>query len=268
MGKDHPDADLHPEATGPAAHIVKAHQAEHPLKLYSGWFCPFVQRVWIALEEKNIPYQYIEVNPYNKPQSLLDLNPRGLVPTLQYENKPLYESTVLCEFLEDAFPGNTPHLLPKDPYERARTRIWIDYVGTRIIPAYHRFLQHQGASGLSEKRQDFLSHIAAFTREMHPSGPFFLGAEFSLIDVVLAPWAVRMWVFDHFKDGGLGIPEGGEDELVWRRWRRWVEGVQGRSSVRNTLSEREWYLPIYKRYAEDTAQSEAAKAVRAGRGIP
>ena len=68
----------------------QAHSAERDLKLYAGWFCPFVQRVWIALEEKGIPYQYIEVNPYHKPQSLLDLNPRGIVPTLQYQGKPLY----------------------------------------------------------------------------------------------------------------------------------------------------------------------------------
>lgn len=71
MGKDHPDADLYPEATGLASATVKAHSAEHSLKLYSGWFCPFVQRAWITLEEKGIQYQYIEVNPYHKPEVFL-----------------------------------------------------------------------------------------------------------------------------------------------------------------------------------------------------
>jgi glutathione S-transferase len=105
---------------------------------------------------------------------------------------------------------------------------------------------------------------------MHPTGPYFLGAEFSLVDVALAPWAVRLWVFDHFK-GGVGIPgegEGGEDEEVWRRWRVWRKEVEGRKSVSGTLSEREHYLPIYQRYAEDRAMSEAAKAIRAGKAIP
>lgn len=229
-----------------------------------------MQRIWIALEEKTLPYQYIEVNPYHKPQSLLDLNPRGLVPTLQYQNKPLYESTVLCEFLEDAFPDSKPRLLPLDPYERARTRIWMEYVGSRIVVAFHRFLQHQGDEGLGEKRDEFLKHVKEFTREMHPAGPFFLGTDFSLVDIAVAPWATRLWVFDHFK-GGSGIPgegEGGEDEEVWGRWRKWLGAVEGRRSVRETMSEREYYLPIYRRYAEDRAQSEAAKAIRAGRGIP
>lgn len=42
MDSSHPDADLHPHATGPAAKIVAAHTEDEPLKLYSGWFCPYV----------------------------------------------------------------------------------------------------------------------------------------------------------------------------------------------------------------------------------
>ena len=77
-------------------------------------------------------------------------------------------------------------------------------------------------------------------------------------------------MFDHFK-GGLGVPaegEGGKDEKLWARWRKWLKAVEERPSVRDTLSEKEMYLPIYQRYHEDTAQSELAKATRAGRGVP
>lgn len=147
------------------------------------------------LEEKKIPYEYREVNPYNKPQSLLSLNPRGLVPTLQYDNKPLFESTVICEFLEEAYPDHTPHLLPKDPYQRARTRIWTDFCTSRIIPAFHRFLQFQPTSdkeGLAKTRAEFLSKWKELVGEMDKQGPFFFGPEPSLIDFVIAPWAVRI----------------------------------------------------------------------------
>lgn len=210
------------------------------------------------------------MNPYHKPKELLDLNPRGLVPTLQYENKPLYESTVLVQFLEEAFPKHSPHLLPEDPYERARARIWADFITSRFIPSYHRFLQHQGQDGLDEKRQEFLGYIKEFTKEMDKEGPFFGGKDFGLIDIQLAPWALRLWVFDHFK-GGLGIPEegkGDEDEQVWERWRKWSEAVTSRKSVKETMSSHEHYLPIYQRYADDKAQSELAKATRSGKGVP
>jgi len=55
--QDHPDADLHPSATGLAKQTVDVHSDEQPLKLYAGWFCPFVQRAWLVLEEKQIPYR-------------------------------------------------------------------------------------------------------------------------------------------------------------------------------------------------------------------
>jgi len=224
---------------------------------------------------KKIQYQYIEVNPYHKPKSLLDLNPRGLVPTLQYHNKPLYESTVLCEFLEEVYPDHPPRLLPAEPYDRARTRIWTDFVTSRIIPSFHRFLQYQpardGAEGLQKAREEFLGYLKEFTAEMDAEGPYLLGEELSLIDIVIAPWAVRLWVFDHFKDGGLGVPEegkGGEDEKIWARWRKWLASIESRKSLKETTSDREHYLPIYQRYADDVAQSELAKATRSGRGVP
>lgn len=77
-------------------------------------------------------------------------------------------------------------------------------------------------------------------------------------------------MFDHFK-GGLGIPaegEGGEQEKTWARWRKWLHAIESRPSIKATTSEREHFLPIYQRYADDKAQSELAKATRKGRGVP
>lgn len=191
-------------------------------------------------------------------------------------SKPLYESTIILEYLEEAYPNHKPHFLPQDPYEKARARIWIDYVTSRIIPSFHRFLQFQdgqntGSGEIDSLRQEFLGHLKEWTREMHPDGPFFLGQDIGLPDLVLAPWATRLWIFDEFKQGGLGIPaegKGGEDEDAWNRWRKWLAAIEARDSIKRTTSERRFYLPIYKRYADNTAQSELAKATRAGRGVP
>ena len=216
------------------------------------------------------------MNPYHKPPSLLSLNPRGLVPTLSCPQrdgqppKPLYESNIINEYLEEAYPDYQQRLFPSDPYEKARAKIWIDFVTSRIIPAFHRFLQFQGKEEIDKARAEFLGHLKEFTRAMDSDGPYFLGKELMMPDVALAPWAMRLWPFDHFK-GGLGIPEpgqGGEDEQTWQRWRKWLDAVTSRSSVRDIMSEKEYYLPIYKRYADNAAQSELAKATRAGRGVP
>lgn len=281
-----PDENIHPVATGRAAALVEQHEnAEADHVLYSGWFCPFVQRVWITLEEKKIPYRYQEVNPYRKDASFLQLNPRGLVPTLGVpapgkggqQQEPLIESGVICEYLDEAFPHEIPLLPRDDPLQRAKLRIAADYVTSRIIPAFHRFLQHTPAKPytLDEARREFLATLRTWIQDADPEGPLYAGAHLSLPDVMLAPWAVRLWVLDHFKGGGLlGRPPatgGGHDEqdaLLWARWRKWVQAVEERATVQATLSEKEYYLPIYERYHTDQAQSELAKATRAGRGVP
>ncbi|KAK2813312.1 hypothetical protein FQN50_000627 [Emmonsiellopsis sp. PD_5] len=224
-----------PAATGLAKGLVDKHAAEEPLKLY-------VQRTWITLEEKKIPYQYIEINPYDKSPSLLALNPKGLVPTvaapLANGSKPIYESNIINEYLEDAYPNHT-HLLPSDPYERARARIWIDFVSSRIIAALRN---------LETKRAEVHAALKEFTRAMDPEGPFFLGKEFGLPDVTLAPWVARFFVHEVLR-GGVQIPaegQGGEDEAVWARWRKWEAAVLARESVKSTMSEREDYVEFQR----------------------
>ncbi|KAI0468413.1 putative glutathione S-transferase [Xylaria cf. heliscus] len=275
-----PDADLYPVATGLAKQTVENHSAENQLKLFAGWFCPFVQRVWLTLEEKGIPYQYIEVNPYQKGPELMRSNPRGLVPTLEVApGKSLYESTVVCEYLEERYADHEPKLFPSDDYGRARSRIWMDYATSRVIPAFQRLLQFQpstyagdGAARLDELRAEFRKCLLEFTDEMADAaqGPWFAGKDIGLVDITLLTFVARLWVFDEFK-GGLGIPEkgaGGKDEERWERWRVWIAAVNGRDSVKKTTSDREHYRPIYKKYADDIAQSELAKATREGRGVP
>lgn len=126
------------------------------------------------------------MSPYHKHESLLKLNPRGLVPTLEYDNKPLYESTVIMEFLEDISPEHRPKLLPVDPYLRGQARIWIDFVTTRVIPSFHRFLQSQSDS-FDKLRSEFLETLKQFSDAMDGNLPFFLGENASLVDFVMAP---------------------------------------------------------------------------------
>ncbi|MCJ1288054.1 hypothetical protein MMC26_007407 [Xylographa opegraphella] len=198
------------------------------------------------------PNNVKQVNPYHKPESLMKLNPRGLVPTLQYDNKPLYESTVIGEFLEDAYPDHGSRLLPSDPYRRATSRIWTDFVSTRVIPSFQRFLQFQSneSNGSFEQvRDEFLNTLKDFTKAMDKDGPYFEGENPALVDFNMAPFALRLWVFDHFK-GGAGVPaegQGGDSEEIWSRWRKWLSAMANRRSIKETTSEREHYVPIYQR---------------------
>ncbi|TFK50941.1 glutathione-S-transferase [Heliocybe sulcata] len=259
-----PDAQIHPHATGPAALTAAKHQDPRDIIFWTGWvplclshFCPASQRVWIALEEKGIPYQYKEVNPYKKEDAFLRINPKGLTPTVQYRGKQLVESLILLEFLEDAYPTYTPHLLPADPFERAQVRLALDHLSKQVLPAFFKTVQAQDKDKQKEELQEYYVALRKLVKEV--KGPYFLGEEFSLVDVAMAPWVVRDYIIETHR--------GYKREEVGSGWKEYAEALEKRDSVVRTCSDKEHYEPIYGRYLRDESQSETAKATRAGRAV-
>ena len=97
------------------------------MKLYSGPLSLFTAKVRIALEEKNIPCERIEV-PFSraagytpKHPDVLAINPKAQVPVLVDGDLEIYDSTIILEYLEDLHPE--PRLYPRDVKERARCRL-------------------------------------------------------------------------------------------------------------------------------------------------
>lgn len=277
QGGDSSKKTYHKKATGAALTTVKAHSKEEDLKLYGScfWYAsplprpppltshtsPFVQRVWIALEHKKIPYQYIEVDPYKKPQSLLDVNPRGLVPAIRHgPSWSTHESTVIMEYFEDLSSGT--HLLPPDPQARATSRLWTDHVNRHIIPLFYKLLQAQDQSDQVAHAQELRDHIATLVSAAHKIGPFFLGPQLSFVDVQIAPWVLRLRRV-------LGVYRGWPAAEPGSRWGAWVDAIEADASVKATTSGDELYVESYERYAENRpGTSVLADAVNAGRGLP
>lgn len=252
------DHQIYPVATGAAAKVVEQHQEPQDLVFHSGWFCPYVQRTWISLEEKSIPYKYNEVNPYNKEKHFLEINPKGLVPAIEYKGKALYESLILSEFLEDAYPSHTPHLLTDDPFNKAYIRIWIDYINKNIIPLNMRLIMAQEPEKQKAYLEEYTTALRTYTSKV--KGPYFLGEEFTLADVAIAPWIMRDYVLSEHR--GYNRAE------VSPEWKAYADIVEKRESVASTFSDRKYLENIYDRYLRDEAQSEGAKALRAGRVMP
>jgi glutathione S-transferase len=83
------------------------------------------QKVRITLCEKGLAWQAVKVDLFRSEQydpEYLKLNPKGVVPTLVHDGKPVIESTLICEYLDETFPQ--PPLVPSDPWQRSRMRIW------------------------------------------------------------------------------------------------------------------------------------------------
>src|SRR3977135_3205239 len=97
------------------------------LKLISHKRCPYVQRAVIALSEKGVPFEQIDIDLANKPDWFLAISPLGKTPVLQVGDKAIFESAVILEYLEEPQPKP---LHPADPLTRAEHRGWIEFGST------------------------------------------------------------------------------------------------------------------------------------------
>ena len=86
------------------------------LKLLGMWASPYVLRVKLALSLKGLSYEYVEEDLVNKSELLLSSNPvHKAVPVLIHDGKPVCESSVVVQYIDEAFAGAGPSLLATDP---------------------------------------------------------------------------------------------------------------------------------------------------------
>src|SRR5215470_8242469 len=104
------------------------------LVLYDDVFSPYARKVRIALYEKGVPFERVRAlhGDCNR-TDFLHVNPRAEVPALIDGDFALYDSTVICEYLEDRHPE--PPLYPRDPRARATCRLLEDIADTQLDAA-------------------------------------------------------------------------------------------------------------------------------------
>jgi glutathione S-transferase len=185
------------------------------LKLISHKLCPYVQRAVIALKEKGVPFERVDIDLADKPGWFLKISPLGKVPVLTVRTETgevaLFESNVICEYIEETQTG--PKLHPADPLARAQHRAWMEF-GSAILADLWGLETTQDAAVFESKRQAIIAKFAR-VEDALGEGPFFAGESFSLVDAVFAPIFRYFEVFDEL--GDLGMFDRTPRVRAWRK---------------------------------------------------
>ncbi len=194
-----------------------------PLTLISHALCPYVQRAAIVLTKKGLQYDRKDVDLSNKPDWFLQCSPLGKTPVLLVKGVAIFESAVICEFLDETF---SPRLHPESPLERARHRALIEF-GSALLNNIGAFYSAKEADRLVTHAKEIRSKFEYIESELE-AGPYFRGVQFSIVDAVFGPIFRYFDLFDEIDDFGffINLPK----VCAWRA------SLAARPSVRNAVS--------------------------------
>jgi glutathione S-transferase len=194
------------------------------LVLVSHYLCPYVQRVAIALREKDVPFERVYVDLSAKPAWFIAQSPLGKTPLLRIDDEVLFESSVICEYLEDTI---RPALHPIDPLARARHRGWMEF-GSAVLSDIWGLETAQDAAGVARKADDIRKRFEWLETNLG-AGPYFAGERFCLVDAVFGPVFRYFDVFDQLADLDIftAVP----------KVRAWRTALAARPSVRDAVTE-------------------------------
>ncbi|CAN6288969.1 unnamed protein product [Urochloa humidicola] len=154
------------------------------LKLLGTWASPFVIRVKLALSFKGLSYENVEEEDlyYNKSELLLKSNPvHKKIPVLLHNGKPVCESLLIVQYIDESFSTDGPSLLPAEPYECVMARFWATYIDDQSSRAK---TEEEKAEALKQTFTAVETLEAAF-KECSKGKPFFGGDSVGYLDIVL-----------------------------------------------------------------------------------
>ncbi len=190
--------------------------------------------------EKEIPFELTEVDLRNKPDWFLAVSPYGKVPVIVDDGQTIYESAIINEYLDEKYTSIP--MMPEEPVERAKARIWMDYCTNKYLTLSRKLLVDHGNEELQrenkKKMKESLIYIEKECFEKNANGPFWLGNNISLVDLHYAPFFERFGAFKELF--GVEWPE----ECI--KISDWWSAIQKRDSYKMTVLPTEEHVDLYR----------------------
>lgn len=194
------------------------------IQIIGSYISPYVRKVLVILDLKQIPYEIDPIVPFYGDNAFSRLSPLRRIPVLIDRTKDivLNDSTVIAEFLEDAYP-NMP-IYPKDPIKRARARWFEEYADSHIGDVFIWQLFNQNIRKyvwnlpvdeevVERALNEYVPRILGYLESQAPERNYLLG-ELSIADIALGSF------FRNFQFAGYSV-----DGVKWPKVKTWVNRI-------------------------------------------
>ncbi|KAL7591907.1 probable glutathione S-transferase parC [Lactuca sativa] len=195
--------------------------------LLDTWVSVFGMRVRIAFMEKGVHYERREEDLINKSPLLLQMNPvHKKIPVLIHHGKPICESNIIVQYIDETWQNKSPPLLPSDPYLRAQARFWADYIDKKIYDAGRKIWSTKLGEEQEKAKKEFMDCMKVLEGQLGEK-PYFMGESFGYVDIALVPF--YCWFYAWEKFGNISI------EKECPKLVAWAKRCMERESVSKTL---------------------------------
>ncbi|KAL0353892.1 UNVERIFIED_CONTAM: Glutathione S-transferase U25 [Sesamum angustifolium] len=182
--------------------------------LLSFWPSMFCVRARIALEEKELSYEYREEDLPNKTPLLTEMNPiHKKIPILIHNGKPICESLIIVEYIDDVW-SDRAQLLPSDPYEKAQARFWADFVDKKVYGAGGKITWHRYKHEAAEGKKELIENLKVLEGVLGDKS-YFGGETFGYLDIALLGF--YMWFPAYETFGSFSIEAECPKLIAWGR---------------------------------------------------
>ncbi|MGA1603622.1 MAG: glutathione S-transferase family protein [Prochlorothrix sp.] len=191
-------------------------------------WCPYCQKIWLWLEEKQVPYRIEKVTMFcygEKERWYKQKVPSGMLPAIELQGKLITESDDILLALEQVFGSlnqsmTAPEVLPLRQLERLLFRAWCQWL---CYPA-----PFPGQDVLN--RRQFTAVVAQVENALASTpGPYFL-SDFGTVDVIFTPYVERMNASLYYYKGYSLREEN-------PRFGAWFDAMESRATYRGTQSD-------------------------------
>lgn len=193
------------------------------LELVSFELCPYVQRSVLVLLEKGVTHTITYIDLERPPKWFTQRSPLRKVPILNVGDTTLFESSVINEYLDAAYP---PSLHPRDLLDKAHQRAWIE-VGSDLIVDQYTLMTAETEEQFERARCAIEIKFDRLEEQLSASGPYFSGTKLRLIDLAYIPLFHRFALLEGWHP--LDVYEG------YPRLHAWQTTLLERESVKRSV---------------------------------